>query len=83
MIIRYGKKQEVQKVGLIMLSSITYAYKAKNYLEEKLIKCHIMRTPSEYTNRGCGYSLKLSGNLEELADELSSKFIKVLGYVYI
>lgn len=47
---------------LIVMSSITYAMRAKDMLSNKGIWCAITRTPRQ---SGCGYSLQIKGEDEE------------------
>ncbi len=91
MIINYVSKKNCKlqknkkiKDSIIMLSSITYAYKARDYLQPKGISVYLLRTPPKYSPRGCGYSIRLNyDNVEEIVNELKCKGIKVLGVVEI
>ena len=64
---------------LIMLSSITYAMKARDYLMSLGIRAHLERTPRELGNLGCSYSLRVDGDKERLARMLSDAGIRVIG----
>lgn len=70
---------------LIMLSSITYAMKAKQFLEHKGIKVYVEKTPAELTKCGCGYSVRLRDDLEldPLVEMLKGAGIKVVGSVIL
>lgn len=61
----------------IALSSITYAYKAKNFLQKAGVKSYIVKTPAELTTCGCGYSVKIQGDSDAWAEELRKVGIKV------
>ncbi len=72
------------KRKLIILSSITYAYRARDFLYKKGIQVTILKTPIEYSPRGCGYSIEIKETIhtiEEIYLELKCANIKVLGYV--
>ncbi|MBQ9166252.1 MAG: DUF3343 domain-containing protein [Oscillospiraceae bacterium] len=45
---------------LIVCRSLTLAQRTAAALERAGIGAHILRTPSQITERGCGYSVKLS-----------------------
>ncbi|MCI8600608.1 MAG: DUF3343 domain-containing protein [Oscillospiraceae bacterium] len=44
---------------LVMVKSMTYAYKAQRVLQQNWIKSTIIRTPERFAQNGCGYSLLL------------------------
>lgn len=67
------------ETNVIMLKSITYAYKAKNHLESMGLSANIMRTPVEYNQKGCGYSVRVKNNASGYAEELKNMGIKVIG----
>ena len=64
---------------LIMLSSITYAMKAKDFLSARGIRACIERTPRELSSAGCGYSIRVDSDREAVARMLADVGIKVLG----
>lgn len=64
--------------SLIVLSSITYAYKAQKILEQMWIKSNVIRTPRAYSNQGCGYSLLIRGDLSEAVTALNKEGIRIL-----
>jgi hypothetical protein len=68
---------------LIMLSSVTYAMKAKKYLEMQGRRAYIERTPRELSSCGCGYSIRVDSDAEEISQQLSSIGIRVLGCVEV
>ncbi|MBR6791374.1 MAG: DUF3343 domain-containing protein [Oscillospiraceae bacterium] len=63
---------------LIMVRSVTYAYKAHRILRDNWIKSAVVRTPERYAQGGCGYSLKLRGSPEKAAALLEQAGIRVL-----
>ena len=69
------------KKQLIMLKSITYSYKARDYLAKKGISAYIERTPEELKKKGCSYSLAIHGDAQEVAAVLTEAGIKVLGVI--
>ena len=66
---------------LIMLRSLTYAYKAHRLLQQNWIKSAVVRTPERYAQGGCGYSLKLRGSAEKASALLEQAGIRVLRVV--
>ena len=66
---------------IIVLSSITYAYKAQKILDQMWIKSAVIRTPRPYSNKGCGYSLLIRGSLSEAVAALKSEGIRILDVV--
>lgn len=67
--------------SLIVLSSITYAYKAQKMLDQLWIKSTVIRTPRPYSNKGCGYSLLVRGNFSEAVAALKREGIRILDVV--
>lgn len=63
------------KTYLIALKSITYAYKARSLLKDNGYYCEIQRTP-ENLAKGCGYSIRIKGNLKNIYALLDSIGIK-------
>ena len=63
---------------LIMVRSVTYAYKAHRILSENWIKSSVVRTPERYAQGGCGYSLKLRDPPEKAVRILENAGIRVL-----
>ena len=68
----------VQK-KLIMFRSITYAYKARDYLTRNGISSAVVRTPSEYSKCGCGYSIRVKQDAEDIRDMLERVGIPTIG----
>ncbi len=70
------------KKQLIVLSSITYAYKARDFLYNKGIKCYVERIPANLRKSGCGYCIRLNGgtnsiDVNSVAKMLTEKGIRV------
>lgn len=66
---------------ILVLRSITYAYKAQRVLDKAGIRSMILRTPEEYAPRGCSYSLSVSGGGERAAELLHRNGIQVLNRI--
>lgn len=67
------------KNNLILLRSITYAYKAQDYLSRRGIHVSVVRTPAAFSKCGCGYSLRVRQGAEQIAEMLERIGIKVVG----
>ena len=66
---------------IIVLSSITYAYKAQKLLEQAWIKSEVIRTPEGLSDKGCSYSLAVRGDLNRAEDLLRQNGIRILKVV--
>lgn len=66
-----------QKRQLIVVSSITYAYKARDFLFNKGIKCYIERIPVDLRKSGCGYGVRVEQDGEHIAKMLDEYGIHV------
>lgn len=66
---------------LIIVSSITYAMKAKSILKSKGIYVDITKTSKYSVQQGCGYALILSKNVEQAIEILKNNNINILGVV--
>lgn len=64
---------------LIMVSSITYAMKARDLLINNGIATYIERTPKIERNGGCGYSLYVPKRIDEAENLLRTHGIKIVG----
>ena len=64
---------------LIMVSSVTYAMKGKQLLNNAGIRCEIERTPKRDISNGCGYSLYVPKNTDEAEKILKENNIKIIG----
>ncbi len=60
-----------------MVSSVTYAYKARDFLFNKGIKCYIERVPSHLRANGCGYGVRVENDAEIIAEMLQDAGIHV------
>jgi len=58
---------------LILLTSVTYAYKAQKLLERNWIKAAVVRTPKVLGDTGCSYSLQVDPSQAEKAEALIRK----------
>lgn len=69
---------EVSYLGtyLLAMASITYANKAKDILVRNGYRCEIQKTPRTSAS-GCGYSIKITGNPEEIMPILDGRGIAV------
>ncbi len=68
--------------SLIMLKSITYAYKAQRILEQLWIKSAVIRTPGKFQNKGCGYSLLINSNPDRAIEALEKERIPILQVIF-
>ncbi len=64
--------------GILVLSSITYAYKAKKILEQAWIHSSVIRTPEGLSEKGCSYSLAVRDDPDRAAALLREQGIRVL-----
>lgn len=67
----------LNKRKMILVNSITYAYKARDFLNEKGIKVYIERVPASMRINGCGYGLRVNNDAEVIAEILEDAGIKV------
>ena len=67
--------------ALLVLRSITYAYKAQRLLENHGIYSQVIRTPAEYAPSGCSYSLSVARQGTRAANILRYSGIKLLKVV--
>ena len=65
---------------LIIVSSITYAYKAKTILERMGYKAYIERPPINSNSCGCRYAIRLGSNVhyETAYNLLKSSGVKII-----
>lgn len=52
---------------IIMLSSVTYAHKARDFLYRSGIRSRVIKTPSSLSSCGCGHSLEVEVGTPALA----------------
>lgn len=62
---------------LIMLNSITYAYKARDILYNYGIKAYIERIPSNMRHSGCGYGIRVNSDTYRAIQILEENQIRV------
>ena len=67
---------------LIACTSITYAMKAQSILRSFGYPCEIQRTPKNLAS-GCGYSIRVQGELSKIVTILNSAMIEQKGYAEI
>lgn len=60
--------------ALITMTSITYALKAKAYLNNQRLYCEIQKTPKN-VGTGCGYSLIIKDDADRIAKILEENNI--------
>ena len=66
---------------LIMVSSITYAMKGRDLLNNKGFHAYLERTPRHENVGGCGYSIAVSDRADEAEEILRQAGIRVLGRI--
>ena len=64
--------------NILVLSSITHAYKAQRLLDQAWIKSSVIRTPEGLSGKGCSYSLAVRGDLDRAAELLRENGIRIL-----
>ncbi len=62
---------------MIVTGTITYAIRGRDILRKHGYHANIEKTKSNL-NHGCGYSISVSGNIEEIKGILISASIKIL-----
>ena len=66
---------------IIVLTSITYAYKAQKLLEQAWIKREVIRTPEGLSDKRCSYSLAIRGDTVRAEELLRQNGIRILKIV--
>ncbi|MEG1743739.1 MAG: putative Se/S carrier-like protein [Clostridia bacterium] len=64
----------------IVLSSVTYAIKAQKLLEPYGIGSSLTRSSGVRAIKGCGYGLKINGDVQDAARIIKKDGIRILGY---
>lgn len=64
---------------IFKFNSITYAIKAKNTAEDLGCKTKIMKNPNPKKGEGCGYSLTVFGNADEIKNAFDTVKLKYTG----
>ena len=62
----------------ILVSSITYAIKARDILRESGFRAYVARTPNNMERQGCGYSVVFEGSKERALEILRGARIRIL-----
>lgn len=65
------------KTYIIILSSITHAYAARDILYKYGVKCYVERLPDGVRKSGCGYGIKLYEYVDRAKEILESHSIRV------
>lgn len=73
----------MQKRQIVVVSSVTYAYKARDFLFNKGIKCYIERVPANLRTTGCGYGVRVNADGEAIAKMLNDAGIHVKDIINI
>lgn len=66
--------------NIIIVSSVTYAMKGQKLLSEQGITATLTRTDGVKSVKGCGYGLRIHGDISKSAAILKRNGISVLGY---
>ncbi len=66
----------------IKFSSVTYALRAKEIVEQNGGRAVIRKNPHPSKTEGCGYVVIVTGNTEKMINILNVNKIKYIGYVY-
>lgn len=73
-----GKNKNMNE-KIIMMASVTHAFKARDVLLEHGINVQVIKTPKELSSCGCGYSIKTSEDIEKIKPILARHQIVILG----
>lgn len=68
---------------IIMLSSITYAYSARDILYRKGIKCYIERVPVNLRESGCGYGVAVNANPDAAVKILTDNGFRIRNVIQL
>lgn len=68
---------------MLILDSITFAHKARDYLMKKGIQCYIERIPKHLHINGCGYGLRVDRDAGIIAEMLRDAGIRVKNIIDI
>ena len=64
---------------MIMVSSVTYAIRGRDFLRQQGYEANIERSPGTMDRVGCGYSIVTNCNEEKARETLQSNNIKIGG----
>ena len=67
----------------IKFSSVTYALRAKEIIEQNGGKAVIRKNPNPSRNEGCGYVITVTGNTEKIINLFNINKVKYIGYVFL
>lgn len=67
----------------IKFSSVTYAFKAKEIIEQNGGRVSLIKNPNPKKGEGCGYSLTVYGNVDKYIKLIKINKIKYIGIVYL
>lgn len=67
----------------IKFSSVTYALRAKEIIEQNGGRAIIKKNPHPSVDEGCGYIVKASGNTEKIIKLINLNKVKYIGYVFL
>ncbi len=67
----------------IKFSSVTYAFKAKEIIEQNGGRVSLRKNPNPKNGEGCGYSLTVYGNVDKYVNLIKINKIKYIGIVYL
>jgi len=65
----------------LVLTSVTYAYKAARILSAYGIRAYPVKSPEVAKVRGCGYGVEFEGDCERARDLLTENGVNVVGAV--
>lgn len=66
--------------AIFKFNSVTYAIKAKNIAERFGAKTKMQKNPNPRKGEGCGYSLIVLGNIDEVKYAFDNAKIKYTGF---
>lgn len=72
--------QVIDMKNVIIVSSVTYAMKGQSALSERGITSALTRAEGVRSVKGCGYGLRIYGDIGEAALILKRNGIRILGY---
>lgn len=75
------QRGDKMKKTLLMVSSVTYAIKARDLLTSHGYRSYIETTPGHLDKVGCGYSVSVTADADNAERLLIENGIKVLGRV--
>lgn len=62
----YARDDITMTDSIIMMASVTHALKARDLLKSMNIKVRVIKTPKELKSCGCGYSIKVSEDVDKI-----------------